>query len=91
MVTTKALIQSRNYFKALGAFDSAPDGQLLYLINLCNNGLAQHNLAIKALQQIKLNPSGCPMCDKGVLFDPIKAHWDTCGYMLMDMVLTCED
>ena len=90
-VTTKALTQSRNYFKALGAFDSAPDGQLLYLLNLCDKGLAHHNLAIKALQQIKRNPSGCPRCDKGVLFDPTKSHWDTCGYMLMNMVLTCED
>lgn len=87
-VTTKALTQSRNYLKSFGLYGLPR--QLLYLVNLCDKGLAHHNLAIKALQQIKLNPSGCPMCDKGVLVDPTKAHWDTCGYMLMDMVLTCE-
>jgi len=40
---------------------------------------------------IKADPSGCPMCDSGKLRDPDKAHWDTCGYLLMEMVLTCAD
>ena len=48
-----------------------------------------NDLAIKALRQIKTNPDGCPMCDSGKLRDPDKAHWDTCGYLLMDIVLSC--
>jgi len=90
-VTRKALTQSRDYLKALGAFDRTPDAELVRLMNLCNNGLAQHILAMKALRQIKADPSGCPMCDSGKLRDPDKAHWDTCGYLLMEMVLTCAD
>lgn len=89
-ITTKALTQSRDYLKGLGAFDRTPDAELLRLVNLCNKGLAQHQLAMHALREIKANPSGCPMCDSGKLRDPNKTHWDTCGYLLMEMVLTCE-
>lgn len=94
-VATKALESAKLYISVQRVHEVGMSGIGFgvenRLIADINNGLAQHILAMKALQQIKADPSGYPMCDSGKLRDPDKAHWDTCGYLLMEMMLTCAD
>lgn len=42
----------------------------------------------RALEAIRTDPYGCPMCDSGKLRNPTKQHWSRCGYPKLDAALS---